>query len=685
MAGWVPLLVSCVVSLCFPAWGFAQEVFTPCWGNDPQQQRWVDSVLKALSLEERVAQSFMVTAYSKSSTPDAAVMRQVAKLHVGGLIFFQGTAPVQADLTNKYQAKARVPLLVGIDGEWGLGMRLSDAIAYPKAMALAATRMPQFAYRMGQHLGEQMRRLGVHMNFAPVADVNSNPNNPVIGVRSYGDSAELVAEMATAYALGMQQAGIIACAKHFPGHGGVNIDSHKSLPTITEPLSQLRERDWIPFRHMVRGGIGAVMTGHLAMRLEGDSASHVATFSSRVIDSMLRGELGFCGLVCSDALNMGAVTQGRKEVEACLEAYRAGCDILLCPQEVSGAISAIVKAVRHGQIDTAVVNARCRRILSAKYWAIGPSFKPIEAAGIEEQLHANEHEALVRTIAAESLTLVKDGRVPIGPVDGERLALVSYLDEKDEGFASTMRRYAPYTRRAEAVAKSDTSAVAAALGDATLVVIAAKATGYSPRERYGLKLEQIEFIKSCARIRPTVLVLFGSPYALTSLGALSDFEGVLLAYDAEPATREAAAQALFGGKPVRGMLPVDLDSALRRGTGVQKEGGLRLGYVMPEEIGANRTLIAMADSLAQWAIDSGAMPGMQIVAASRGQVFYRRFLGRYTYAQDSPQVADSTIYDLASLSKIVATTPLVMREYEKKKSYSLSVSRTTSPSLIRRR
>ncbi len=639
--------------------------------GDSACRLWADSLLQSLSLKEKIAQSFMVTAYSKgNSTEENAVLALVQKQEIGGIIFFQGTARHEAELTNRYQSAARVPLLIAIDGEWGLGMRLKDGFSYPKSLAFAATGSPQLAYRMGQGVAKSMKRLGIHVNFAPDVDVNSNPENPVIGVRSFGDSVEQVAAFGSAYMLGMLQNGVLPCAKHFPGHGNTSTDSHHALPFIPESIESLEQRELPPFRHLISMGVPMVMVAHIDVPAMGCAKGEPASLTESVTSGWLRKTLGFQGLIVTDGLNMAGAKGNLKAEEVNLMAYLAGADILLCPDEVEKSIKRIIKAVKKGQISQARVDSTCRRILEAKYWAIGPKVEPVELDGLPEDIITEADRELLADVANESVTVLRKDCIPLSESDIENLGYVNFLPHGGEAFTDAMRPYVMPTRLPIAIGK-DTKGISElakkAVGEHTAMVICVRAAGYYPNSQFGLKPGVIDFAKECAKLRKTVLVIFGTPYALKFLAPLSDFEGVVMAYGEDAEMQRAAAQIIFGARSVRGVLPVSVPPELKRGAGLQWENMVKLGISSAHEVGADPYWIHFADSIAQMGIDKFAMPGMQVIAALKGRVFYRKNFGKVTYSPYANRVSDSAIYDLASLSKVVGTTPVIMALAEKKK------------------
>jgi len=333
------------------------------------ESSWVDSVLNNLTLNEKIGQLFMVAAYSnKGPEHSQQIMQLIRKHHIGGLIFFQGDPNTQAKLTNIYQNYSDVPLMIGMDAEWGLGMRLDSVISYPRQMTLGAIRDDSLIYKMGRDIGRQMRRLGVHINFAPVADVNNNPDNPVIGSRSFGSDKENVASKSIAYMHGLQDECVLAVGKHFPGHGDTGEDSHHVLPVISHDSARLDSVELYPFRRLVETGVGGMMVAHLSVPAYIDEPHRPATLSPNIIQGLLKEKMDFKGLVFTDALNMRGVTDHFEPGVIEAEALKAGNDVLLYPGDVSRAVSHIKKQVRRGEISEEQINQSCRKILAFKYW-----------------------------------------------------------------------------------------------------------------------------------------------------------------------------------------------------------------------------------------------------------------------------------------------------------------------------
>ncbi len=649
----------------------------PVWLHDPKAAAWADSMLSTLDLESQIAQSFMVAAYAKGdATEDKAILSLLEKQKIGGVMFLQGKSERMKKLAERYQKQSKTPLLLAIDAEWGTGMRLADGISYPKAMGVAATGSPTLAYRMGDLIAQELQESGLHINFAPVLDVQRNPKNPVIGIRGFADSPDRVALFGAAYMAGMQAQGLITCAKHFPGHGNTATDSHHTLPVIYADYKAIDSCDLLPFRQLIRDGLDMVMVAHIAMTGLKLPDSIPASRHHYVMRSLLRDSLHFQGLICTDALNMKGAAGNLKPDQVALQAYLAGADILLCPENVAGSIKVLLHAVRNGKIAEQEVKERTRRILMAKYWALTAQ-RAREAqlatrSETEYQALRTEREEFAAQMAQEAVTLLRNPKktLPIVSLDNLKLTLTSFLPKgkkKDSAeLLVAIHRYAPCTEKRPDFKKGVEAQALRSVKESTLHIIALDATGYAPSKNFGVSKEQILFAKTCAKNKPTVLLLFGTPYVLTRFFPLSDYAAVILAYDNSQASQDAVSQVLFGALPTYGTLPISLPPELKAGEGIALDGGLRLAYMSPQRYGADRAWIARADSLAQMGIDSGAYPGIQILAAHRGTVFYRRNFGATSYSRFAPAVTDSTIYDLASVTKITATTPLVMRLVEKK-------------------
>lgn len=631
------------------------------WYADSIAGVWADSVVRTLTLRERIAQSFVVSAYSnKDVSYENRLVQEVEEYGVGGVLFFQGTSARQAQLTNRLQAVAKVPLLVAIDAEWGLGMRLSDALTYPRAMAFAATGEPRYAYRLGMDLATQMRRLGVHINFAPIVDINTDGDNPVIGIRSFGDDAAAVETFARAYAYGMEQNGVLSCLKHFPGHGNTKVDSHKGLPRLLASRAELDSVELRPFKNLSAAS-SMVMLAHMDVPAITGSTKGLPTSLSSKSVALLRSEYGFKGLICTDALNMQGAAANRKVWEVNTQAYEAGADLLLCVEQLPKTLARIEQRVKAGAIDTASINARAKRVLRAKYFAIGPRAAKVPLQNLHEDLHRPIYKELLTALAESSVVMLREGDIPFDSVANRRMGYVSFL--ANDSLHAAVEEYfkVPRLDLGTAARDGDAAKIARFAKGKTNLVVAVEAMGTSPRNGFGL-LSKLARIRQCASLSPTTVVVFGSPYALRWLDTVKGVEGLLLCCSAGVEYQQEAARVLLGVRAAEGRLPVCVNANLPRGAGTSGRGSGRLSYVVPSRMMLDSALLALADSVALSAIDSQAMPGMQIIAGCDGVVYYDRQFGHFTYDFSSPRVTDSTLYDVASLTKVVVTVPVLMSE-----------------------
>ena len=703
------------MALAFTAGSRAQSTGSVAWEADG---------LARLSLEDRVAQLLVTHAYG--AEPDTTGEEQarlamlVDSLGIGGVMFFRGESAVQAEMTRRLQRLALsrpdgLPLLVSQDMENGPGMRLTDGTAFPPAMALGATGDSTLAYRMGRAVADEARAVGVHQNYAPVADVNTNAFNPIIHTRAYGDRPGLVARMAGGYLRGLQDGGLLATPKHFPGHGDTYTDSHLALPFLPFPAERLESVEVAPFRRLVRDGALAVMVGHLAVPAFDADSTRPASLSHAIVTERLRLGLDFRGLVVTDGLDMGGITASRDPGEAAVQALEAGVDLLLLTRAEPEAHRAIVAAVREGRISEARIDQSVARVLWAKRWlglhterfralpgddpahgapadeavlapldadgAARPAFTPHRARPLADLAAPDSamrraHAALALEIARRSVTLLRDRELlPLFPhrlrADSVRARLVVLTDRQgleSQAFADRLRSAfrAPEDSLALPVhvltAASDSTAFALAreeTADADLVVVAAFNRG--SRGAFGLPERQRRFanalIDSPARV---ALVAIGNPHL--ALG-LSQPDAYLVAYGDDAASQHAAVDALLGRQPVTGRLPVEVPGLYARGDGLRRaQTALRPGT--PEEANLSPALRPRIDSLLSASVAEGVFPGAAFAVGRGAVVAAMGGAGRLTYDSTSTHVWAATPYDLASVTKAIGTTLAAMRLWE---------------------
>jgi beta-N-acetylhexosaminidase len=628
--------------------------------------RWVDSVFKTLTPEERIGQLFMVAAWSnKDKKHETEISNLVKNQKIGGLIFMQGGPVRQVNLTNRYQSQAKVPLLIGMDAEWGPVMRIDSTINFPHQMQLGALDNDSLVYWYGVEMARQCSLLGVHVSFSPVADVNNNPLNPVIGTRSFGENKYDVSDKAIMYSNGLQDNRVLACGKHFPGHGDTDSDSHKTLPVINATRARLDSLELYPFRRLIASGVGSMMVAHLSIPALDTTANQATTLSRYVVDTLLKQELGFKGLVFTDALNMKGVSKYYGPGDVDVKALVAGNDVILFSGDVPKAISLIKAAIQKGEISQAEIDARCKKVLATKKWCGLDKKKKLATKGLYAALNDRNAEWLCRRIGEASVTLLnnKNSLVPFMNLETYRIAAVSIGGAKNNLFQERMATYAPVNPLALAYdAKKDTlDSLVSRMKYNDVVVIAMHKVSQRPANNYGgLSDVPDKLIDTLLKQnKKIVAIMFGSPYALNEIKRIEECDVVVQAYEDQPYMEDLAVQALFGGISFQGNLPVSLN-AWKSETGITSAPPTRLKYTMPEELGIDQQALKRIDSIITKGIADKAYPGCQVYAAKDGKVFLMKSYGHFTYTKEHA-VNNSDLYDIASVTKIMATAPSLMK------------------------
>lgn len=667
------LIIILIATLQFPHDIIAQNIIAqninPLTSKNANvQQQWVDSVYSTLTLRERIAQLFMVAAYSNRGDNHISQIDNLIKDEkIGGLIFFQGGPVRQASLTNRYQSLSKVPLLVSMDAEWGLGMRLDSTFSYPRQMMMGAQPDSLLVYSIAADIASQLKRIGVHVNFAPVVDVNNNPKNPVIHTRAFGENVESIGNLGIAYMRGIQDNGLIAVAKHFPGHGDTFVDSHLDLPRINHDSIRLHEVELNPFRRLVSGGVRGVMVSHLKVPSLEPDTTLPATLSDKIMNQLLIDQMGFEGLVFSDAMNMKGLTSYFGNVDANVRAIMAGTDIVEFALDVKLSIDRIEKMVLSGEIDENTINAKCRKVLRAKSLVGLNRYKPIKLENLYADLNRVESVVLRRKLIAQGLTLLgnADQVIPIRKLDKFNIAYVEVGENRGLPFYEQMELYAPITKYSINAGSSALmfDSLMNKLESHNFVIVGCHQVSNSVNKGYGITPQLANFIFDLSFQKPLVLDVFGNPYALTQFYNLPSLAAIVVSFENTTDVQNLSAQLIFGGIRARGKMPVSMNSYIVEGAGSITDKQERLAYALPEEIGVDSRKLLAIDSIAKVVIDSCMAPGMQILAAKNGVVFYHKSFGKPTY-----QAADSVdlqmLYDIASITKISSTLPMVMRLYD---------------------
>ncbi|MES2131341.1 MAG: glycoside hydrolase family 3 N-terminal domain-containing protein [Bacteroidota bacterium] len=634
------------------------------------ETRWVDSVLTSLSPDERLAQLFMVAAYSNKDMKHVREIRElIQNYHIGGLIFMQGGPMREARLNNYYQNLSKTPLMISIDGEWGLAMRLDSTPKYPRQMTLGAIKNDSLVFRMGQQIARECKRMGIHVNFAPVADINNNAENPVIGMRSFGENKYNVANKAVMYMKGMQSMGIMANGKHFPGHGDTDTDSHKALPIITGCKERLDTLELYPFKRLFDEGLSSIMVAHLFIPCYDTAKNTASTLSPYIINDLLKQQLGFKGLVFTDALNMKGVASFYEPGIVDVKALLAGNDVLLFAENVPKAIEQIKIAIANGQITQEEIDSRCKKILKAKYWCGLSKNQYVNPKNLYEDLNTPASDAMNSELAEASVTLLKNDHflIPLKRVDTLKIVEVSIGDKGKTVFATTLNKYAKVAHIGieHDAPQKERDSLLSKLKNYNLVILQVNKTSYKPDKNFGCSDESIDLISKIVMQQKTITCLFSNPYLINKLKDISKSSSVLELYEYSAFNQKAAADAIMGAIAINGSLPVST-ALFKAGTSIEVKNAIRLQYVEPQRVGASAVKLQQVDSIALSGIKQKAYPGCQVIAIKNGKVFYSKNFGRLTYDPTSEKVTDQTIYDLASLTKILSTSLALMKLTEQK-------------------
>jgi beta-glucosidase-like glycosyl hydrolase/CubicO group peptidase (beta-lactamase class C family) len=631
--------------------------------------KWVDGVFNNLTLEEKIGQLFTIRASAKVNEREAKkVLSYIDKYKVGGICFFQGSPTQLTVLNNRYQKNSKVPILTSIDGEWGLGMRYpNQSISFPRALTLGAIQDNNLIYEMGTHIADHCKRVGIHVNFAPVVDVNNNPNNPVINNRSFGEDKYNVAAKSYAYMKGLQENGVMACAKHFPGHGDTDTDSHYDLPIISHDRNRLDSVELMPFRSLIKQGIGSVMVAHLSIPAFDNRPNRPTTLSHNAVTNILRKEMSFGGLIFTDAMEMKGVTKHFKPGDADKEAFKAGNDIILLPENLKAGIESIKKGILDGTIPRERLDNSVKRILRAKYTLGLNSWKPLDQNNVETDINDNNSIALKEKLIENAITLASDEDeiVPIRKLNDMKFSSIS-VGTKFKTPMQTQLDFYVTTKHNQLPRLSSTrerQQIGDKVKDSDYVIVGIHDMSKYASKDFGLNLENIAFLKELEKDKKLIIILFGSPY---SLKFFDDFSNVIVAYEDDEISQNLAAQSIFGAFTIKGRLPVTASSKYKYGGGEYRESLGRFGYSIPERVGMSSSVLVGIDTIVNEMITTKAAPGCQILAAKGGKIVFQKSYGNFVYDRARP-VDNNDIYDVASVTKVCASTISLMKLYDEGK------------------
>ena len=644
--------------------GPAQMPFAPDAVDLTIHQRWSDSVLRQMTLDEKIGQLFMLPVYTnKPLTHRKEIEDLITEQHIGGIIFMQGGPVRQINWGNYLQSKSKVPLLVAQDAEWGLGMRLDSTWSFPRQLLMGAIKDPALIEKFGREVGYQCKRVGVQVNFAPVVDINNNPDNPVINDRSFGENRYNVALRGLKYIQGLQEEHVIACAKHFPGHGDTDMDSHKSLPTIHNDRAHLDSIELFPFRLLAYQGVMSMMSAHLYVPAIDPTPNRPTSLSRKAVHDLLQEQYHFKGLVFTDALNMqgaaGYAEPGQMELDALL----AGNDVLLFPQDIPKAKAAIKAAIEDGTLPMETLNEHVRKILNAKEWAGLDHYKPVSNKNVYDDLINPRVEAIHRQLVGAAMTLAANEGdfIPFKMIDTLSIANLRIGGLDDQPYQRSFAKYytAPSFELDKTASNAERNRMLQQLDTFEVVVANIHDMSRWSSKSYGITKQTIDFLEDLQKRTRVIVCLYGTPYSLVHFDKMRH---VLVANEESEISQTLVPQVLFGGIPAHGQLPVTASDRFRYGMG-DETSKIRLSYGLPEELGLSSEDFSKLDQVAKEAVIKKATPGCQVLVAKDGEVIYEKYFGYYTYKEEH-HVNFYTLYDLASITKIAGSTLALMDLYE---------------------
>ena len=651
-----------ILMIILPGFLFGQKSDPPFlkYINHP----WVDSVLKSLTTEEKIAQLIWVAGSGDNNiTSEVELSNLIKNTGVGGVIFFEGQTVRQVEMINYFKRISKVPVIIAIDGEWGAGMRLQEITRFPYQMTMGAIQDDSLIYKMGTAVAKQFRRGGIDINLAPVADVDNNPANPVINFRSFGEDPQNVSSKTLMYMKGLQDNGIFAVAKHFPGHGDTDVDSHLDLPVISKTKAKLDSLELVPFRTLINNGICGVMSGHLSVPALDSVRNLPATLSYNILTKLLRNELEFKGLTLSDAMQMGGITRYSVPGDAEFRSLKAGMDVLEYVTDPLIAIKTISEKVKKKEISEELITEKCRKVLAAKYWTGLDKQVSIPLKDLVEEMSPAATDALIRDLYANALTLInnKNSVIPLMHIDSLKIATLSIKSRSVTDFQKRISNYMPVTNFfIDSLNNKKAGLLLKDLKGYDLVIAGIFNTEQKALTNFGIPDGLNEFLDSLNSQNKTLLTYFGNPYALARIKSAENCAGLLVAYQDNFFTHDLSAQLIFGGIGAKGKLPVTINEKYPKGSGIITQGNIRLQYGLPENAGiSSKRLAGKIDSIVNAGLIAKAFPGCEVMVARKGVVVYHKEYGYQTY-ENRIKVEEGDLFDLASVSKVSGALPGLM-------------------------
>jgi beta-N-acetylhexosaminidase len=625
-----------------------------------EQEVWVDSIYNSLSIDQKIGQLFTIWVATKQGPEKMdEVSSIIKKNHLGGLIFSLGNINDQAKYTNEFQSISKVPLLIGMDAEWGIGMRLDDAFSFPYNMTLGALNDNSLIYRVGKRIGVHAKRIGVHINFAPVTDINTNPNNPIIGSRSFGEDKINVTMKSLSYLKGMQSEGIMGSAKHFPGHGDTSTDSHKTLPIINFSAKRINDVELFPYKQLIKNNLSTVMVAHMEVPSLEKEPKMPSTLSKNIISKLLKKKLKFEGLVITDAMDMKGVVDFNKNQSADVSALLAGNDVLLMPDDLDESTKSIKNAIKDGTITEKRLKYSVKKILMAKYKAGLHKNNKVDLKNIVEDMNSNIDKLLFEEITEKSITLIKNDNdiLPLKDVSS-KIAFLEMGDSNSDEFFKMLNHYT----KVDKVEYDSKAELLRTLKPYKTVIVGFHKSNKSPFDPYKFSKTEIETIELLSKNKNVILNVFAKAYALMDVD-MTNVSSVLVSYQNNVTAQNKSAQIIFGALPALGRLPVSINKKYPLHTSIKTETINRLSYGLPSSKNFDLDKLNSIDLVIEDAIEKRMTPGAQLLIAKNGKVVLNKSYGYKTYEKNNLINWDH-IYDLASLTKILSSVPLLMNEYE---------------------
>ena len=625
-----------------------------------EQEVWVDSIYNSLSIDQKIGQLFTIWVATKQGPEKMdEVSSIIKKNHLGGLIFSLGNINDQAKYTNEFQSISKVPLLIGMDAEWGIGMRLDDAFSFPYNMTLGALNDNSLIYRVGKRIGVHAKRIGVHINFAPVTDINTNPNNPIIGSRSFGEDKINVTMKSLSYLKGMQSEGIMGSAKHFPGHGDTSTDSHKTLPIINFSAKRINDVELFPYKQLIKNNLSTVMVAHMEVPSLEKEPKMPSTLSKNIISKLLKKKLKFEGLVITDAMDMKGVVDFNKNQSADVSALLAGNDVLLMPDDLDESTKSIKNAIKDGTITEKRLKYSVKKILMAKYKAGLHKNNKVDLKNIVEDMNSNIDKSLFEEITEKSITLIKNDNdiLPLKDVSS-KIAFLEMGDSNSDEFFKMLNHYT----KVDKVEYDSKAELLRTLKPYKTVIVGFHKSNKSPFDPYKFSKTEIETLELLSKNKNVILNVFAKAYALMDVD-MTNVSSVLVSYQNNVTAQNKSAQIIFGALPALGRLPVSINKKYPLHTSIKTETINRLSYGLPNSKNFDLDKLNSIDLVIEDAIEKRMTPGAQLLIAKNGKVVLNKSYGYKTYEKNNLINWDH-IYDLASLTKILSSVPLLMNEYE---------------------